>query len=99
MGGPNEEGHESRWEVVMAEPPRLLELRDADVDDEGRPNDGNGMTTMVITFGEARNGGTVMAIRTHFDSLGSMENVLASGFEQGMRLVLSQIEALLAISA
>ena len=35
-----------------------------------------------------------MAIRTHFDSLAGME--AHAGFEEGMRTVLSQIDAVLA---
>ena len=50
------ERHDSTWEVIAADPPRHLELRDADVDDDGRPNDGNAMTAMTITFDE-RDGG------------------------------------------
>ena len=92
--GTGEERQDSRWEVVAADPPRHLELRDADVDEAGRPNDGNAMTLMVITI-EERDGGAVMAIRTHFDSLAGMEQVLAMGIEEGMRMVLSQIDAVL----
>jgi hypothetical protein len=36
-----------------------------------------------------------MAIRTRFDSRAGMEEVLAMGVEQGMRIVFSQIEAVL----
>ena len=92
--GTGEERQDSTWEVVAADPPRHLELRDADVDEAGRPNDGNAMTLMVITI-EERDGGAVMAIRTHFDSLAGMEQVLAMGIEEGMRMVLSQIDAVL----
>ena len=92
--GTRGERHDSTWEVIAADPPRHLELRDADVDEAGRPNDGNAMTLMVITI-EERDGGAVMAIRTHFDSLAGMEQVLAMGIEEGMRMVLSQIDAVL----
>ena len=92
--GTEAERHDSTWEVIAADPPRHLELRDADVDDLGHPNDGNAMTAMVITIDE-RDGGAVMAIRTHFDSLAGMEQVLAMGIEEGMRMVLSQIDAVL----
>ena len=94
MAGPEGERHDSAWEVVAADPPRHLELRDADVDDDGRPNDGNAMTVMVITI-EARDVGVAMAIRTHFDSLEGMEQVLAMGIEEGMQMVLSQMDAVL----
>jgi len=87
--------HDSTWEVVAADPPRHLELRDADVDENGRPNDGNAMTLMEITIGE-RAGGATMAIRTHFDSPEGMAEVLATGVEEGMQMVLEQIDAVLA---
>ena len=94
--GAEGERHDSVWDVVTADPPRHLELRDADVDDTGRPNDGNAMTAMIITIVERDGGGAVMAIRTHFDSQAGMERVLAMGIEEGMRTVFSQIDAVLA---
>jgi uncharacterized protein YndB with AHSA1/START domain len=96
MTGTEGERHDSRWDVVAADPPRRLELRDADVDADGRPNDGNAMTALVITIDERDGGGAVMQIRTHFDSEAGMERVLAMGIEEGMRTVLSQMDAVLA---
>ena len=95
MTGPEGERHDSTWEVIAADPPHHLELRDADVDDAGRPNDGNAMTLMVITIDERDDGGAVMAIRTHFDSLAGMEQVLAIGVEEGMCMMLSQMDTVL----
>ena len=95
MTGTEGERHDSTWEVIAADPPRHLELRDADVDDEGVPNDGNAMTAMVVTINEGDGGRAVMAIRTHFDSQSGMERVLAMGIEEGMRMVVSQIDAVL----
>ncbi len=94
--GPEGERHNSTWAVIAADPPRHLELRDGDVDDDGRPNDGNAMTAMVITIDERDGGGAVMAICTHFDSQEGMEQVLATGVEEGMRMVFTQIDAVLA---
>jgi hypothetical protein len=37
-----------------------------------------------------------MAIRTHFDSQAGMKEVLAIGFEEGMSIVFSHIDAVLA---
>lgn len=37
-----------------------------------------------------------MAVRTHFDSEAGMQQVLAMGAEEGMRIVFSQIDAVLA---
>lgn len=86
---------ESAWDVISADPPRHLEFRDADVDDDGHPNDGNAMTAMVITIDERDGGGAVMKIRTHFDSHAGMEQI-ATGVEEGMRTIVSQIDAFLA---
>jgi uncharacterized protein YndB with AHSA1/START domain len=96
MAGTEGERLDSTWEVIATDPPRRLELRDADVDDDGRPNDGNAITAMVITIDERNGGGAVMAIRTHFDSQAGMEEHLAMGFEEGMGIVFSQIQAVLA---
>jgi uncharacterized protein YndB with AHSA1/START domain len=95
VAGDDGERHDSTWEVVASDPPRRLELRDADVDADGRPNDGNAMTAMIITIDERAGGGAVMAVRTHFDSQAGMEQVLAMGIEEGMRIVFSQIDAVL----
>jgi uncharacterized protein YndB with AHSA1/START domain len=95
MAGNEGERHDSTWGVIAADPPRHLELRDADVDDDGRPNDGNAMTAMIITIDEREGGGAVMALRIHFDSQAGMGEVLAMGVEEGMRIVFSQIEAVL----
>ena len=96
MTGTEGERHDSMWEVIAADPPRRLELRDADVDEHGRPNDGNAITAIIITIDELDGGGTLMAIRTHFDSEAGMQQVLAMGVEEGMRIVFSQIDAVLA---
>lgn len=96
MTSPEGDRHDSVWEVLAADPPGHLALRDADVDNDGRPNDGNAMTAMIITIEDGASGGAVIRIRTHFDSLAGMEEVLASGVEEGMRLVLAQIDAVLA---
>jgi len=96
MTGPEGQRHDSTWEVVVADPPRHLELRDADVDGEGRPNDGNSMTAMVVTIDERAGGGAAMAIRIHFDSLAGMEQELAGGADEGMRMLFAQIDVVLA---
>jgi hypothetical protein len=54
------------------------------------------MTALIITIDERDGGGAVMAICTHFDSQAGMEQVLAMGIEEGMRMVVSQIDAVVA---
>jgi uncharacterized protein YndB with AHSA1/START domain len=92
--GSGDERMDMMWGVVAADPPHRLELRDADVDEDGRPNDGNSVTLMAITIDE-RDGGSVMEIRTHFDSRAGMEQTLATGFEEGTRVIMEQIEQVL----
>jgi uncharacterized protein YndB with AHSA1/START domain len=96
MAGTEGERHDSAWEVLAADPPHRLELRDADLDDDGRPNDGNAMTAMVITMDARDDGAAQMAIRIHFDSQAGMEQVLAIGVEEGMVAMFTQIDAVLA---
>ena len=96
MEGDQGERHDSTWEVIAADPPNHLELRDADVDDDGRPNDGNAMTALIVDIGARDGGGAWMAICIHFDSQAGMEQVLATGAEVGMRMVVSQIDGVLA---
>jgi uncharacterized protein YndB with AHSA1/START domain len=93
--GPDGERVDSAWSIVTADPPRQLEVRDADVDERGRPNDGNEMTAMVVTFAEGSDGGTVMSIRTDFHSRAGMEQMVA-GVSEGMQAVVAQIEEVLA---
>ena len=94
--GSGDERMDATWEVVAADPPRRLELRDADVDEDGRPNDGNSVTAMAVTIDERDGGRSVMEIRTHFDSQAGMEQTLATGFEEGTQMIIDQIDALLA---
>ena len=95
MAGTEGERYDSTGEVIAVDPPRHLERRAADVDVDGRPNDGNAMTAMIITIDERNGGGAAMAVRTHFNSQGGMEEVLAMGVEEGMRTVFWQIMAVL----
>ncbi len=96
MTGDEGERFDGTWEVIAADSPRHLELRDADVDENGRPNDGNSMTGFVITIDEQEGGGAVMAIHTKFDSLAGMEEVLGTAVEEGMCMAFAQIETVLA---
>jgi hypothetical protein len=69
------------------------------VDDDGRRNDGNAMTAMIVTINERDGGEAAMAIRTRFDSQPGIEQVLDMGMEEGIRIVFSQIDPALAGSS
>jgi len=93
MTGPDGDKHEGVWRIESVDPPRSLELSDADVDEEGEPNDGLALTGMTIELAE-RDGGTRMSVRSTFFSREGMEG-MAEGFAEGLRLSFSRMEALL----
>lgn len=95
MSGPEGESFDSIWEVVVVDKPHRLLLRDADVDENGRPNDDNSMTDFDVRFADGSEGGAVMTILIRFDSLAGMEQAVATGVEDGMRHVFDQIDAVL----
>lgn len=94
MTGPDGDKHEGVWRIESVDPPRSLALSDADVDEQGEPNDDNAITGISMELSE-HDGGTRMTVRTTFFSREGMEG-MAEGFAEGLRLSLSRIEALLA---
>jgi uncharacterized protein YndB with AHSA1/START domain len=83
------------WNVVEVQAPTRLVVEDAIVDDDGTPSDGNSMNRMEIDI-EAAGDKTRMILTTHFASLDGMEQEIATGFYEGLKACLSQIDALLA---
>ena len=59
MTGPDGDKHEGVWRIEAVDPPRSLELSDADVDEDGQPNDGLALTGIAMELSE-HNGGTRM---------------------------------------
>jgi uncharacterized protein YndB with AHSA1/START domain len=94
MTGPDGNKHEGVWRIETVDPPRLLDLSDADVDDDGRPTDDLSLTGMTIELSE-HGDGTRMTVRSTFFSREGMEG-MAEGFAEGLRLSVSRMEALLA---
>jgi uncharacterized protein YndB with AHSA1/START domain len=94
MTGPDGDKHEGVWRIESVDPPRSLELSDADVDETGDPSDGFALTGMTMELAE-HDGGTRMTVRSRFFSRDGMEG-MAEGFAEGLRLSLSRMEALLA---
>jgi uncharacterized protein YndB with AHSA1/START domain len=95
MTGP--EGDQARgwWNVLEAEPPRLLMLEDGFADEAGAPN--AAMPTMVMRVEITdRPGGVTMTITTRFPSLEAMEKLIGMGMEEGLQQAMGQIDAILA---
>lgn len=93
MTGPDGEKHHGRWRIEEVDPPHRLHIKDAAVDDEGKPEDG-GPKAMTVTIAET-NGTATMTVQTHFTDRESMEQTIETGFEQGMIETLAQIDPLL----
>jgi hypothetical protein len=73
-------------------------VQDGFGDSEGKPNPEMPTGLMIVTLTE-KDGGTLMAIESSFESLETMEKVLEMGQEEGMVEAIGQIEGILAASA
>jgi uncharacterized protein YndB with AHSA1/START domain len=96
MTGPEGDKSHGWWQVLAVEPPNRLELQDGFADDRGTPNDAMPTTTTVVTLTARADGGTVMAIESHFPSLPAMEQLVSMGMEEGMAAAMGQIPGILA---
>lgn len=84
------------WQVLAAEPPHRLQLKDGFADDSGVPNDTMPTMTMVVTLTENDSCGTVMTVESTFPSLEEMEQLLSMRTEEGMTAAIAQIDEILA---
>jgi uncharacterized protein YndB with AHSA1/START domain len=96
--GAGDERFDGSWRVLEVDAPTRLVLEDADTDDDGVPNDGNGLTRMEVAI-EPAGDQTRMVLTSYFFSLAGMEQALATGVEEGMKACMSQIDAILAETA
>ena len=92
------EGEQPRgfWEVVEAEAPYRIVIRDGFADADGRPNTDMPTGEMIVTIAEISQGRTRMSIENVFPDSAAMEQLLAMGQDQGMVEALGQIDAILA---
>ena len=98
MTSPEGEKFHGWWQVLSADPPRRLEVKDGFADDSGAPDDSMPVTTFVVTFDESAPGRTVMIIESRFPSLETMEQMAEMGMEEGIKEAVGQIDAILAES-
>jgi uncharacterized protein YndB with AHSA1/START domain len=96
MTGPEGEKAAGYWDVLVVEPPHLLEVRDGFADDSGAANDALPSMVMRTTIDSVSPSRTRMTTVTRFPSPEAMQQVLDMGAEEGMREAMSQIEAVLA---
>ena len=96
MTGPEGDQPRGYREIVEADAPRSLVLRDGFANDDGTPNTAFPVMTMRVAIEEIDNARTRMTIVSTFASAEAMEQVLAMGAEEGMKLAVGQIDAILA---
>jgi len=84
------------WDVVEADAPHRLVVRDGFANDDGTPNDAMPTGEMRVTIEAVNDGRTQMSIVSIFPTAEAMEQLLAMGQEEGMREAVGQIDGILA---
>jgi uncharacterized protein YndB with AHSA1/START domain len=95
MSGPDGEKARGWWRITEVEPPHRLTFVDGFADENGDPVPDMGETTATVTL-EDLGGRTRMTMITAFASLEQLEQMAEMGMEEGIRLALGQVDALLA---
>ncbi|HET8785459.1 MAG TPA: SRPBCC domain-containing protein [Candidatus Limnocylindrales bacterium] len=96
MTTPEGETPRGYWEIVDADPPRRLVMKDGFANADGSPNEdmpGGGMNVTIEPIGDGR---TRMSIENIFPDTTAMEQLLAMGQEEGLTAAVGQIDAILA---
>jgi len=93
MTGPHGETSSAAWEFTAIDEPNGFTVIDAFVGDDGVPLDG-GQSRMVFAF-EASGSGTTMTATSYFATHESLQMVLDMGMAEGLRMAMSQLDAVL----
>ena len=99
MTGPEGDQHAGYWEVLQADAPHRLVLRDGFANADGSPNTDMPLNTINVRVVEVGQGRTRMSIEFVFPSAEAMEQILAMGMEEGLTQAVGQIDAILAEDA
>ena len=95
MTGPEGDRHRGWWRVRAVDPPSKLEFENGFADADGSPTPDAPTSMVRVALSEPAGGGTQMEITTTWSSLEAMEQMLATGMEDGMADAVGQIDALL----
>lgn len=94
MTGPEGDKHHAWWRVTSVNPPKSLEFIDGFAHQDGTPNADMPTTTTYVALSEYE-GGTRMELRSVFDSREQMDQLLTMGMDEGIKLAVGQMDALL----
>ena len=99
MTGPEGDQPRGFWDILEADAPHSILIRDGFANDDGTPNTDFPTGEMRVRIEDMGDGRTRMSIENLFPSAEAMEQVLAMGQEEGMKQALGQIDAILAEDA
>jgi uncharacterized protein YndB with AHSA1/START domain len=94
MSGPDDFKHYGWWRIESIDRMHRIELANGLAGQDGEPAPGVEPMGGIITF-EPTATGTRMTALNKFTDAEQMEEMLARGMEEGMRLALGQVEAVL----
>lgn len=95
MTGPEGDKSAGFWEFLSVDELTSFEVRDGFSADDGTPDPSMPSMRMVFSFDETPTGSRVTTT-THFGSADELEQLLAMGMDEGMRLAMGQIDEVLA---
>ena len=95
MTGPDGQRSRGWWTISALQPPHRLEFHDGFAGDDGEPVSDPAPTRATVTI-EDLGGRARMTMVSQFASIEQLEQVLAMGAEEGLRLALGQLDELLA---
>jgi len=98
MTGPEGEKAHGWWEIVAVDPPRGLAFDEGLSDDDGKPTADLPARVEVTLEPVSLDGdaeGTRMTTVNRFVSVEQLEQMMQMGMEEGMRLAMGQIDAIL----
>jgi len=99
MTGPEGDRHGGWWRVRAVDPPHELEFENGFADADGNPSPDMSTAEIRVALSELAGGGTQMVITTSWASLEAMEQMLATGMDDGMADGVGQIDELLGLPA
>lgn len=95
MTGPDGESAPGWWTYTAINEPGRLEFTDGFSTESGEPDTSMPSIRVVVTI-EPIDGGSRMTTASRFATVEQLEQLVSMGMEEGMRLAMGQIDALLA---
>jgi len=95
MTSPEGEKYHALWDVLEVDAPRTIVVADRFADDAGQPNDEMPTVTMTLAF-ESTDAGSRVTNTSRFESAEALEQSVAMGMIDGIRMGFAQLDTVLA---